>query len=271
MAENIMKTNAFKIYLSLFLLFLLAISGCKNGGSQSQSAQSNTDPLTSWNEGAAKQAIENFVNAVSDPDSPDYVLPADRVATFDNDGTLWAEQPLYFQVFFIFERLKELAPQHPEWKTEQPFKAVLENDSETMKTFHVPDILKLAGVTHTGMTQDVFENAVRKFITTAKHPERGVLFTQLVYQPMLELLAYLRQNDFKVFIVSGGGIDFIRAFSEDVYGICVKWKLCHRLMIKKVNRSISTVLSAAGRFWRSAIPTAICKCCNIPLPDRVLR
>jgi phosphoserine phosphatase len=178
-----------------------------------------SDPLPSWNEGAAKQAIMDFVNGVTDETDPNFVKPADRIATFDNDGTLWAEQPFYFQVFFIFERLKELAPQHPEWKTEQPFKAVLENDHETMKTFHVPDILKLAGATHTGMTQDAFETASRKFITTAKHPERGVLFTQLVYQPMLELLDYLRQNDFKVFIVSGGGIDFIRAFSEDVYGI----------------------------------------------------
>lgn len=177
------------------------------------------DNLSAWNDGAAKQAIVEFVKEVTDKNNPNYVDPADRVATFDNDGTLWAEKPIYFQLYFLLQQVKDQAKNHPEWPEQQPFKAVLEDDRETMKTFQVSDLLNLALASHSGMTQEEFEATTRAFITTAKHPEKDVLFTELVYQPMLELLDYLRDNDFKVFIVSGGGIDFIRAFSEEVYSI----------------------------------------------------
>jgi len=177
------------------------------------------DDLPSWNEGTTKQSIIDFVKQVTDENNPNYVKPADRVATFDNDGTLWAEKPMYFQLYFLLQQVKDQAKNHPEWREQQPFKAVLEDDRETMKTFQVSDLLNLALASHSGMTQEEFEATVRAFITTAKHPEKNVLLTELVYQPMLELLDYLMDHNFKVFIVSGGGIDFIRAFSEEVYDI----------------------------------------------------
>jgi phosphoserine phosphatase len=177
------------------------------------------DPLPSWNDGASKQAIVAFVERVTKEDGSDFVPPDERIATFDNDGTLWAEQPMYFQAFFIFDRIKALAPQHPEWKEKEPFASVLNGDVRKALAGGEPALLEMAMATHAGMTTEAFERIVTDWITTAKHPKTGKLFTEMVYQPMLELLAYLRANGFKTFIVSGGGIEFMRPWVEKVYGI----------------------------------------------------
>ena len=174
---------------------------------------------SSWNDGAAKQAIVKFVAGATRPGSHTFVPPAERIATFDNDGTLWAEKPLYFQFLFALDRVKALAPEHPEWKEKQPFKAVLEGDLKTALAGGEPAIVELVMATHSGMTTDEFMKIAADWIATARHPRFKRPFTECVYQPMLELLAYLRANGFKTFIVSGGGIDFMRVFSERVYGI----------------------------------------------------
>jgi phosphoglycolate phosphatase-like HAD superfamily hydrolase len=177
------------------------------------------DPLPSWNDGQAKRSIVAFVAKVTKEGSPDFVPPAARIATFDNDGTLWSEQPLYFQLVFAFDRVKALAPQHPEWNTQEPFKSALAGDVRGALAGGKPALMALLAATHSGMTTDEFENGVREWIATAKHPKTGRLYTEMVYQPMLELLAYLRANGFKTYIVSGGGIEFMRVFAEKVYGV----------------------------------------------------
>jgi phosphoserine phosphatase len=178
------------------------------------------DPLPSWNDGATKQSIINFVKKVTDKSGPDYVPPEERIATFDNDGTLWSEQPFYFQFGpFVIDRIKALAPKHPEWKTTQPFKAALEGDKKTLADSGMKGLTQLAMAAHAGMTTAEFEQIVKDWIATAKHPRFKRHYTELVYQPMLELLSYLRANDFKTFIVSGGGIEFMRPWVEKVYGI----------------------------------------------------
>ena len=176
------------------------------------------DPLPSWNECAAKQAILDFVVKVTKEGTPNFVPVADRIAVFDNDGTLWAEQPMYVQAFFVFDRIKALAPQHPEWKGKEPFASVLKGDTSTLAGDERA-IMEFIMATHAGMTTEEFEKIVTDWIGTAKHPKSGRLFTEMVYQPMLELLAYLRDNGFKTFIVSGGGIEFMRPWAERVYGI----------------------------------------------------
>ena len=192
---------------------------------EKESIQTNGDQLIaiellpSWKEGKAKQSILEFVAKVTKEGSPDYVPPAERIATFDNDGTLWAEQPMYFQAFFVFDRVKALAPQHPEWKDKEPFASVLKGDVESALAGGEQALLEMAMATHAGMTTEEFEKIVTDWITTAKHPKTGRLYTEMVYQPMLELLAYLRANGFKTFIVSGGGIEFMRPWAERVYGI----------------------------------------------------
>jgi phosphoserine phosphatase len=177
------------------------------------------DPLPSWNNTAPKKAIVAFVENVTKAGSPEFVPPAERIATFDNDGTLWAEQPMYFQAFFIFDRIKALALQHPEWKETEPFASVLRGDLNTSLAGGEHALLEMAMATHAGITTEQFEKTVADWIATAKHPNTGKLYTEMVYQPMLELLAYLRANDFKTFIVSGGGIEFMRPWTEKVYGI----------------------------------------------------
>jgi phosphoglycolate phosphatase-like HAD superfamily hydrolase len=177
------------------------------------------DPLPSWNDGAAKKSITAFVAKVTKEGAPDFVPPAERIATFDNDGTLWAEQPMYFQFLFALDRVKALAPQHPEWKTKEPFASLLKGDVKGALAGGEPAIFQIVMATHSGMTTDEFERIVKDWIATAKHPKTGRLLTAMVYQPMLELLAYLRANGFKTFIVSGGGVDFMRAFAEKTYGI----------------------------------------------------
>jgi hypothetical protein len=177
------------------------------------------DPLPSWNEGPAKRSIISFVDRVTAEGSPDFVPVAERIATFDNDGTLWSEQPMYFQAFFIFDRIKVLAPQHPEWKDKEPFASVLRGEVKAALAGGEHALLEMAMATHAGMTTDEFEQIVKDWIATAKHPVTGRLYTEMVYQPMLELLAYLRANGFKTYIVSGGGIEFMRPWTERVYGI----------------------------------------------------
>jgi phosphoglycolate phosphatase-like HAD superfamily hydrolase len=177
------------------------------------------DPLPSWNDTAPKQAIIAFVEKVTKDGSSDFVPAPERIATFDNDGTLWAEQPMYFQALFIFDRVKTLAPQHPEWSSREPFASVLKGDVKAALAGGERALLEMAMATHAGMTTAEFDRIVRDWTTTAKHPQTGHLYTEMVYQPMLELLAYLRANGFKTFIVSGGGIEFMRPWTERVYGI----------------------------------------------------
>ena len=164
-------------------------------------------PLPSWNEGSAKQRIIKFVREVTTIGNPQFVKPEERVAVFDNDGTLWTEQPMYFQVAFVIDRLRVLAPQHPEWKDKPLYAAVLQGDMKTVVAGGVRGMLELATVTHAGMTTDEFSKIVEEWITSARHPKLNRLYTDLIFQPMLELLGYLRANGFKTFIVSGGGIE----------------------------------------------------------------
>ena len=177
------------------------------------------DPLPSWNDTAPKTAIVSFVEKVTKEGSTDHVPPAERIAVFDNDGTLWSEQPMYFQAFFVFDRIKALAPQHPEWKDKEPFASVLKGDMKTALAGGEHALLEMVMATHAGMTTEEFEKSVTDWLATAKHPKTGKPFTEMVYQPMLELLAYLRANGFKTFIVSGGGIEFMRPWTEKIYGI----------------------------------------------------
>ncbi len=198
-------------YLRISVLLLV--------GLEILAAAALADPLPSWNAGPAKKAIVEFVRAVTDKSSPNYVSPEQRIVTFDNDGTLWSEQPMYFQGFFTFDRVKALASQHPEWKERQPFKAILENDMKALAATGEKGIAEIIMTTHAGMTTEQFEKIVKDWFAAAKHPRFNRPFTDLVYQPMLELLAYLRENGFKTYIVSGGGVEFMRPWTEKVYGI----------------------------------------------------
>lgn len=178
-----------------------------------------SEPLPSWNDGATKQAIMDFVVRVTKDGSADYVPEAQRVAVFDNDGTLWAEQPMYVQALFVADRVKTLASQHPEWTTKEPFASLLKGDATGVAASGESGIAELMALTHAGMSTDEFAVIVSDWIATARHPKTGRLYTEMVYQPMIELLAYLRENGFKTFIVSGGGIEFMRPWAERVYGI----------------------------------------------------
>jgi phosphoglycolate phosphatase-like HAD superfamily hydrolase len=192
------------------LAFLLVVPGV---------LRAQTDPLPSWNDGPAKQSIVAFVQTVTDRGSPQFVPLEQRIATFDNDGTLWSEQPIYFQFAFALARVKALAPKHPEWKATQPFKAVLEGDMKALAASGEKGMIQLLLATHTGMTTDEFTKTVTEWIATAQHPRFKRAYTDLVFQPMLELLAYLRANGFKTYIVSGGTVEFMRPWTERVYGI----------------------------------------------------
>jgi phosphoglycolate phosphatase-like HAD superfamily hydrolase len=182
-------------------------------------AAAQHDALPSWNDGPSKQAIMDFVARVSEEGKPDYVAPAERIAVFDNDGTLWAEQPLYFQFLFAIDRVKALAPQHLEWKDKEPFASLLKGDVKGALAQGEHAILAIIAATHSGMSVEEFNGIVKDWLATARHPKTGKLFTDMTYEPMLELLGYFRANDFKTFIVTGGGIEFVRSFAEDTYGI----------------------------------------------------
>jgi len=177
------------------------------------------DALPSWNDGPAKQSIVAFVEKVSRPGSPEFVPVPERIAVFDNDGTLWCEKPLPVQLYFVIDRVKALAPRHPEWQTTEPFASILKGDLGAVMAGGERAIMELFMVTHTGNTAEEFEQIVKDWVATAKHPRTGRLNTEMVYQPMLEVLAYLRANGFKTFIVSGGGIEFMRPWTEKIYGV----------------------------------------------------
>jgi phosphoglycolate phosphatase-like HAD superfamily hydrolase len=182
-------------------------------------ALAQADPLPSWNDGVVKKTITDFVARVTTKGGPDFVAVPERIATFDNDGTLWTEQPYYFQFAFALDRIKAMAPQHPEWKNKQPFKALLERDKQALAAVGEKGLIEILEATHTGMTTEEFSKVVLEWASTARHPRFNRPYTELVFQPMLELLAYLRANGFKTFIVSGGGIEFMRPWTERVYGI----------------------------------------------------
>jgi hypothetical protein len=211
--------------ISSLLLVFLILTGCLKQSQDKQvevvtdTVEIQTDPLPSWNEGITKEAIINYVEDVTNSESDNFIPIADRIATFDNDGNLWSEQPAYFQLFFAIDRVKALAAEHPEWKTTQPFQSVLEDDMKTLMSYGEHGLLELVMASHSGMTTEEFEQIVIDWLATAKHPRFNKPYNQLVYQPMLELLNYLRANDFKTFIVSGGGIEFMRPWVEEVYGI----------------------------------------------------
>jgi hypothetical protein len=205
---------------ALVAAVLVAAVACVGPSSQAPVARSSpADPLPSWNEGASRQAIVRFVAEVTTKEGPSFVPPEQRIAVFDNDGTLWTEQPLYVQLAFIVDRVKDLAPEHPEWKGSQPFKGALEGDLAAVAAAGEHGLLEMAMATHAGMTTDEFDRIVRDWIATARHPKYGRPYTDCVYQPMLELLAYLRESGFRTFIVSGGGVEFMRPWTESVYGI----------------------------------------------------
>ncbi|HSF17571.1 MAG TPA: HAD family hydrolase [Vicinamibacteria bacterium] len=202
----------------LFVLILLA-GGCTAPETPAPSVEAPGDPLPSWNDGASKQAILQFVEDVTTTGGAAFVPPAERIATFDNDGTLWSEQPVYFQALFALDRVRALAADHPEWNDTEPFKSAITFDMQGLLAGGMEGVEKVLLAAHSNVTADEFAGSVRDWVATAKHPQTGMPFTQMVYQPMLELLEYLRANDFKTFIVSGGGIDFMRVFSEELYGI----------------------------------------------------
>jgi len=184
-----------------------------------QLAAAQQDPLPSWNDGSAKKAIVDFVAQVTTEGSPDFVPVPARIATFDNDGTLWVEMPMYTQFVFAIDRVRALAPKHPEWKTTQPFAAAISGDAKALTAFGEPGIMKIMAATHAGTTTEAFATTVSDWIKTAQHPRFKRPYTECVYQPMLELLSYLRSNGFKTYIVSGGGIEFMRPWTEKTYGI----------------------------------------------------
>jgi phosphoglycolate phosphatase-like HAD superfamily hydrolase len=211
---------------SVLSIVIVLLTGFCRGGSQpmatelpASSASGAIDPLPSWNDGASKKSVVEFVARVTREGGPDFVPIPERIATFDNDGTLWSEKPVPFQVVFAFDRVKAMAAAHPEWKTTEPFASVLRGDMAEVAATGEKGVLAVMAATHAGMTTDEFSNSVQRWIATAKHPKTGLPYTAMVYQPMLELLTYLRANGFKTFIVSGGGVEFMRPWAEKVYGI----------------------------------------------------
>jgi phosphoglycolate phosphatase-like HAD superfamily hydrolase len=209
-----MKTNILLLSIATFLF------SC---GEQKEVPQEPnivaTDPLSSWNDGPSKKAIVDFVSKTTKEGSADFIPVADRIACFDNDGTLWGEQPLYFQLVFALDQIKVLVPQHPEWKSKQPFKALLEADIKTALSGGEKAIMEIMMATHAGMITNEFEKTVKDWIATATHPKTGKHYNEMIFQPMVELLNYLRANGYKTFIVSGGGVDFMRPWVEQAYGI----------------------------------------------------
>ncbi|QDV73992.1 HAD family hydrolase [Botrimarina mediterranea] len=204
--KSIDRARAFTLFGVLYLTANAAIA-------------QQADPLPSWNDGASKSAIIAFVESVTTEGSAGFVRPAERIAVFDNDGTLWAEQPVYFQGLFAIDRIKKLAPEHPEWETTEPYKSAIAGDMKGLMATGKEGLLKVIAASHANITADKFAASVREWLRTARHPQTGKPYAQMVYRPMRELLDYLRSKGFKTFIVSGGGIDFMRVFAERVYGV----------------------------------------------------
>lgn len=214
-----MKNSLYATSIYLLFIFTIACTPKTETPTEQSANEPTKDPLPSWNEGESKQAIISYIEDVTSSYSLNFIPVPDRIATFDNDGTLWSEQPIYFQFYFALDRVKAMAPDHPEWKNKQPFKAVLENDMPALMKQGEKGLIEIVMVTHAGNTTDEFDIIVKDWITTAQHPIKKKRFDELVFQPMLELLDYLRANEFKIFIVSGGGIEFMRPWAEAVYGI----------------------------------------------------
>jgi len=213
-----------RLHAAVFLVLILA-GGCTQASAPgappaaSAPGPAPADPLPSWNEGASRRALTGFVERVTKEGGADFVPVAERIAVFDNDGTLWSEQPIYFQLQFVLDRVKAMAADHPEWRAKQPYKAVLDGDMKTLMASGEKGIGELLAVTHSGVTVDELGEIVRAWADTARHPKTARRYTEMVYQPMLEVMAYLRANGFKTFIVSGGGVEFMRPWVERVYGI----------------------------------------------------
>ena len=223
------------------VLLLVAVGACQPLQAPGQapppaatgpSSQASPEQLASWNDGPSKKAITDFVARVTAKGGPDFVPVPERIATFDNDGTLWSEQPIYFQLAFALDRVRALSPEHPEWKQKQPFKGILEGDMKAMAASGEKGLLEVIAVTHAGNTTEEFEKIVKDWVATARHPKTKRLYTEMVYQPMLELLTFLRANGFKTFIVSGGGVEFMRAWAEQVYGIPPEQVIGSRAKVK---------------------------------------
>jgi len=215
-----MKQIKYTILVSIFFSFIFM--SCETSIKEKQDTNAITtelDPLPSWNEVTSKSNIIAYVSGVTNSESENFIPIKDLIATFDNDGNLWSEQPAYFQLFFVIDKIKSMAETHPEWKTEQPFKAVLENDMAELGKQGQRGLLQLVMTTHAGNTTEEFKSEIQEWVKTAKHPTKNVTYDKLVFQPMLELLQYLRDNDFKTYVVSGGGVDFMRAFVTEIYGI----------------------------------------------------
>jgi phosphoglycolate phosphatase-like HAD superfamily hydrolase len=269
-----------------FLAALLALA--LTGLVQLQAMAAPADPLPSWNDGHAKQSILDFVAAVTKEDGPDYVKPAERIATIDNDGTLWVEQPVYTQFAFAIDRVKATANQHPEWKTQEPFKPILSGDMKAVAAMGEKGMVEIVAATHSGMSTADFNKEVEEWLAVAKHPRFKVLYTDLVYQPMIELLDYLRANGFKTFIVSGGGVEFMRAFADKTYGIPPEqvigssgvtqyqmWDASPvlikmpKVLFVDASPKASIISLAGARSLPSAIPTVTRRCWNGPRQARV--
>lgn len=234
-----------KTYAWLFAL-ISALASCTKQENEPKAELVVTDPLPSWNEGDSKKAIMDFVTKTTTQGTPDFIPVTDRIACFDNDGTLWSEQPLYFQFIFALDRIKELASQHPEWKNQAPFSFILKGDMKSALAGGEKALLQLVAATQTGMSSEEFEAETKKWITTAKHQKFDRLYTEMIFQPMLELLNYLRANEFKTFIVSGGEEGFMCAWTEKTYGIP-----CEQV-IGTVMRSTYEVVNDTPRIVRQA-------------------
>ena len=215
-------------------------------------AQAQRDPLPSWNKGPAREAIITFVKETTEKSSPKYVEPNDRIATFDQDGTLWTEHPLYGQAVFALDRLGKMAPQHPEWKETEPFKSVLTGDREAMGKFTEKDWMEIIAVTHAGMGTEEFQALVKQWITTAKAPRFDRPYTDLIYEPMLEVMKYLREKGFRTYIVTGGGQEFVRVYSERVYGVPPEQVVGSSIVtkVRRFKRQASTYTGAESVLYR---------------------
>ncbi|MFY0626372.1 MAG: haloacid dehalogenase-like hydrolase [Reichenbachiella sp.] len=241
-------------FIHLLIIVLLFFSACKLEGDAKKSI-TNLDPLPSWNEGSAKQSIIDFVERSIDENGAQFISIEDRITVFDNDGTLWSEQPLYFQLFFALDQVKDLASEHPEWQSTEPFKSVLEGNIEGAMQQGESALIQIIEATHGGMNAEVFEGRVREWMKTARHPRFKKPFTELIYQPMLEVLQYLRANNFKTYIVSGGGIGFMRPVTNELYGIPAdqvvgsRMKVAYDVENKVINRfpELSFIDDKAGK------------------------